>query len=117
MQITNLSIEIFRYKTMRRMFYFQWKGGREQYFKIEIVELYQSNGSKFVFYAQQYFVILVKIHTKRARKTANGNFINPLNYYLICMQYSQFTLAELLEMSLVKLTKHQLKYHMFLTYR
>ena len=40
MQITNLSIEIFRYKTMRRMFYFQWKGGREQYFKIEIVELF-----------------------------------------------------------------------------
>ena len=35
-----LSIEIFRYKTMRRMFYFQWKGGREQYFKIEIVELF-----------------------------------------------------------------------------
>ena len=32
------------------------------------------------------------------------------------MQYSQFTLTELLEMSVVKLTKHQLKYQMFLTY-
>ena len=41
---------------MGRMFFFQRKCVREQYFKSKFVELYQSNGSKFVFYALQLFI-------------------------------------------------------------
>ena len=33
------------------MFFSQRKCGKEQYFKITFLELYQSNVSKFVFYA------------------------------------------------------------------